>query len=386
MRRPRVALFVETSREYGRRVLAGVTHYLSEHGPWSVYFRPQGLADPPPRWLGGWDGDGILVRTDNPEFGRLVAASGVPAIDLRLGTLGPELPAVGVDNFAVAEIGARHLLDQGFRRFAFCGLHPGENLWADVRRARFAAVVTAAGHACDHFPVPGRPPVHSWDDEQVELGRWLAGLTKPVGVMACYDDRGHQVLDACRAAGVRVPDEVAVVGVDNDAFLCGLSHPPLTSIDVGAERVGYEAAALLARMMAGARRPGRPLMLPPLGLVARQSSDVLAVDDPELVALIRYIRAHACEGARVADAVAASGESYSSLKKRFKALLGRTPKQEIVRVQVERARALLATTDLPVADVASRCGFASPKRLFEVFAARGGVTPGEYRRQSRRPF
>src|SRR5262249_29800449 len=157
--------------------------------------------------------------------------------------------------------------------------------------------------------------------------------------------------------GLRVPDEVAVIGVDNDEFLCHLSSPPLSSVNTGAERVGYEAAALLDRLMAGGRPPTAPILLPPVGVVVRSSTDVVASEDRELAELIRFVRDNACGGLRVEEALRRSSLSPSTMQRRFKALLGRTPKQEILRVQLERAKQLLAETDLTVAEVAAKCGF-----------------------------
>ncbi|WP_439631971.1 XylR family transcriptional regulator [Gemmata sp.] len=379
----RVALLIETSREYGRGLLRGVTRYQRERGPWSLYFEPKGLRELPAAWLGDWDGDGILVRADDRALADAVVRSGIPAVELRFTFTDLPLHSVGIDNAAVVDLAVGHLLECGFRSFAYCGLPPGENAWADYRGEQFLARVRRTGAAGAAYPYPPGHRGRGWERDQQSLAAWLAGLPRPVGVMACNDDRGLQVLDACRRTGLRVPDEVAVVGVDNDEFLCNLSTPPLSSVDVGVERAGYAAAELLERLMAGEGGPPGPVFLPPIGVVVRRSTEVVATADADLARAIRYVRENACTGLRVADVLRQCGRSQSTLQRQFRAVLGRTPKAEIVRVQVERAKQLLASTDLSVGGVAERCGFSHVKRLCGVFRGQTGQSPGQFRKAVR---
>jgi LacI family transcriptional regulator len=384
VRPPHVALLIETSREYGRSLLRGVTRYLHKHGPWLLLFRPAGLTDLAQTWLRDWKGDGLLVRADSAQLLDAVMRTGRPAVELRFAHNHPKIPVVGIDSQAVVELAFHHLWDRGLRHFAFCGLPLGETLWADGRREYFEQLAAEAGSPCSVFAArrEGRRQMLS-EIELTRIADWLVSLKKPVGLMACNDDRGQQVLEACRLRGLQVPDEVAVIGVDNDEFLCNLSSPPLSSVNVGAERIGYEAAALLGRLMTGQRAPVDPVLLPPLGVVVRRSTDMVASEDRELAKLVRFVRENACGGLRVAEALQRSSLSQSTMQRRFKALLGRTPKQEILRIQLERAKQLLAETDLTVADIALKCGFSEMKRLSEVFRAEFGVPPLAYRRQCR---
>ena len=201
--------------------------------------------------------------------------------------------------------------------------------------------------------------------------------------MAGNDDCGQHLLAACLHFGLPVPDQVAVIGVENDELVCELTTPPLSSVILGGEQVGYAAAALLADLMAGKPAPAQPIFLPPLGVLARQSTDVLTNADADLIEVVRFIRNHACQGIRVEQIYSRTSLSPSTLKRRFKQLLGRTPKEEIVRVQLERARELLARTDLSVSDVALKCGFSEPRRLHVVFHQHVGLTPRMYRQKVR---
>jgi LacI family transcriptional regulator len=378
----RVALLIETSREYGRGLLRGIVRYQREHGPWSLYFKPHGLGQPPPDWLASWRGDGILARINDRAMADAVLRTKVPAIDLRssLGDIG--LPIVGIENRDVVKLAVEHFIERGFRHFGFCGTPYGEHRYQDERSDRFAAMLKARGRACDVYRHPGSAAL-SWDEEQEHIAQWLRKLPKPVAVMTCHDDRGQQVLDACLRAELTVPDDVAILGVDNDEFLCNLSTPPLTSIDVDSERIGYEAAALLDRMMRGAKPPKRPRLFPPRGIVVRKSTDITAIGDPHVAKTARLIRDHALAGRKIEDLMQEVPVSRSALFRRFKEHLGRSPKKEATRVRLERAKELLRETTLSVAQIAERVGYAEAKYFIAVFHRAVGTTPLRYRRESK---
>lgn len=211
---------------------------------------------------------------------------------------------------------------------------------------------------------------------------WVRHLAKPCGVMAYYDIRGLQLLEICRSAGVAVPDEVAVVGAGNDELLCDLSEPPMSSVALHGDAAGYQAAALLERMMAGETVDGVHL-IKPTGIVVRQSSDVLAIADPDVSLAVRFIRNHGAEGIKVGDLLRAVPMSRRVLESRFKKLLGHSPHEEILRMQLQRVRQLLEDTDLPLKIIAERAGFKHLQNLRAVFKRHVGQTPGEYRAKHR---
>ncbi|TWT35390.1 Xylose operon regulatory protein [Posidoniimonas corsicana] len=382
---PHVALLIETSREYARGLLRGVATYLRERGPWSIYFEPHGLDDPPPDWLVDWKGDGILARVNSREMADEILATGIPAIDLRGALVGLELPFIGVDNRPIAKLGYQHLRDLGLKNFAFCGTPKGENPNQDLRCQYFVELVEEDGAQC-HVLLgeQQRQRAPSWEDQQQQIAAWLEDLPKPVGIMTCHDDRGQQVLDACRRASISVPDTVALISVDNDSHLCNLSTPPMTSIDVNPSRIGFAAAEMLGKMMRG-KRPAQmtTLLGPPRGIAARRSTEMLAIDDADVELAIRYIRENATSGVRAADVVAQARSRPTTLERRFKSILGRTIKAEITRVRLDRAKLLLAETELNVSAIAVRTGFAEPKYFCEVFRKHQGVTATEYRKRFR---
>lgn len=378
----RVALLIETSNAYARGLLEGVTVYLREHRPWSIYISEHGRGDSVPHWLQGWKGDGILARIENRRIARAVAERKLPTVDLSAARLLHDVPWVETDDAAIARLAFEHLSDRGFRHLGFCGLR--DYKWSAWRCDHFRKLAAAAG--CDCSIHIGRAALRRAADEsadQVDLSKWLGGLPKPVGVFACFDIRGRQVLDACRTAGLRVPDEVAVVGVDNDTVLCELSDPPLSSVAPDTSRTGYVAAGLLDRMMDGQRVASEAHLIPPTRVVARRSTDALAIDDTDVSNAIRFIREHACDGINVAQVLNAVPLSRRALETRFRRLLGRTPHDEIVRVQIERARQLLAGTDLPLKAIATRLGIRHAEYLNVLFRRMTGQAPGAYRREHR---
>ncbi|HVJ86258.1 MAG TPA: DNA-binding transcriptional regulator [Caulifigura sp.] len=381
-----VALLIETSRAYGRGLLRGIVRYQREHGPWSIYFQPRGINDPAPGWLRNWKGDGILARVRDRKMASTIERTGIPCVDLRFAVPGLEMPAVGIDNTTIVRRALDHFLDRGFRRFAVCSYPEGQFAWMDVRTRLFCGLVSQAGFDCQVFTGSAEedasPP--AWELEQSQIAKWVSRLPKPVAIFAVNDDRGLQILDACRRASVHVPDEVSVLGVDNDEFLCGLSTPPLSSVSVNLETVGYRAAELLDGMMRhGVKPPAEPLLLPAGDVVARKSTDSLAIDDPELSKVVRYLREHACEGIRMTDITRATGMERRTLERRMKALFGRSPKDELMRIQIEEAKRLLASTELSIKAISMRTGFANSRYFTQVFRTRVGVAPGQFRHASR---
>jgi LacI family transcriptional regulator len=208
---------------------------------------------------------------------------------------------------------------------------------------------------------------------------WLTSLPKPIGIMACNDFRGQHVLEGCRAARLSVPDEVAVIGVDNEHVICDFCQPPLSSVIPAAERIGFEAAGMLDRLMKGEKLEQRQVRIKPLGVAARQSTDVMAIDDGDVVAALKIIRDRACLGLSVADILREVPIARSSLERRFRKTVGRSPQAEIRGVQMKRARQLLCETDLTLNQIAALTGFKHSEYFSVVFKREVGQTPGQYR-------
>jgi len=244
--------------------------------------------------------------------------------------------------------------------------------------------VTAADRDCHVYELPLRNlSRRSWENDQERLARWIHRQPKPLAIMACSDPRAQRVLEACRRAGVVVPDEVAVIGAGNDEPMCELCDPPLTSVIAGHRQGGYEAARMRDHLMHGGPPRRDPVSVEPLGVVARQSTDVMAIEDADTTAAVRFIREHACEGINVDDVARHCLVSRTELKRRFRRVLGRSIHDQIIGERLKQAEQLLACTELPISQVARKAGFGSQAHMGVVFKARRGKTPGEYRKQSR---
>ena len=383
---PRVALLVESSRSYGREMLMGIARYLRIHGHWSVEFEESEPWVKVPEWFDRWKWDGVIARVQTPAIARAVGALGVPVVDLS-GCL-PDLPfpIIRSDETVVGRMAAEHLLARGFKRFAYCGLNGFD--WSERRRVAFEERLAAAGCQCEVFDTPKRRNSKKDHDQhgkrfEQDLMRWLESLPDQTGLMACNDSRGRQVLNCCRELGIAVPDSLAVIGVDKDEVLCELSCLPLSSVIINAQQIGYDAAALLDRLMAGESAPDTPALVKPIGLAERHSTDVLAIGDRKIASALKYIREHACDdGMDVESLLRAVPLSRSVMERRFSQILGSSPKGEILRVRLGRVCQLLAESGLTLAAVAQLAGFDHPEYMSRLFKKKMGITPGEFRKRA----
>jgi LacI family transcriptional regulator len=380
-----VALLIESSRAYGRSILVGVAKYIRDHEPWFVSRREHKLEDNIPEWFRNWKGDGVITRLDNPKLAGLLRRMKVPVVLLRTPSKNFKVPAVLLDDRAVVRMAFEHLRSRGFRHFAFCGLNGAD--YSDVRRTGFVQLVHEAGFHCHVFKSGRRMKFdtivgyerYGLLQESDEVRRWVKNLPKPIGIMACNDLRGEKILHACRVAEIAVPDEVAVIGVDNDELLCDFSQPALSSVVPNTQRIGYEAAALLNRMMNGKPVSPETVYVEPKGVITRRSTDVLAIEDYQIATAARFIREHACEGVTVQQAAKIAGLSDRTMERRFLKTLGHTPKEEVLRVRLNRAKQLLAETDFSLATIGEKIGFEHTEYLSRIFKRKIGLTPGEFR-------
>lgn len=384
---PRVALLIESSRSYGRDLLMGIAKYVRIQGHWSVEFEEGDPCEQFPQWFDRWQWDGIIARIKTPAIARAVAKCGVPVVDLSGCLPDSAFPTIRSDEKLVGRLAAEHLIERGFKNFAFCGLNGIQ--WSDLRFKGYENRLAESGFSCRVY-APPRPPQQDSTLEYEEHGEiyhqelscWLKSLPTPTGLMACNDSRARQILNCCRDANVVVPDELAVIGVDKDEIFCELSDLPLSSVILNAQQIGYEAAALLDRLMAGECAGTEVVTVKPLGVSARRSTDVLAIEDRHIAGALRCIRERACHGLDVDSLLNAVPLSRSVLERRFAQILGSSPKAEILRVRLNRVSQLLVESDLPLAEVAAMAGFDNPEYMSRLFKKKIGTTPGEFRKQA----
>lgn len=399
---PLVAVILDAARAYDRLIIGGVAQFVRERtaagrgsAAWSLYVEEDPLQKLPD--LASWHGQGIIANFDDRRVAAALAKTDVPIVGVGGGSgwydPASRIPYIYTDNAAIGRLGAEHLLGCGVPSLAFYGYPPGRTSgWSDERAESFRATVEAAGRPCHVFT--GRHGnARRWEALQQELMAWLDSLPKPVGLMACNDPRARHVLEACQRLGLSVPGDVAVLGVDNDQLICELTRPTLSSIDQSARRIGYEAAALLEQMMTARRGEGdatrvmpTKVVVPPIGVVTRVSTDTLASDDKAVVAMLQAVRASPWQKPRVASVAEAHGLSPATLEHRFQAAVGRSIHAEFVRYRMQRLRKLVVETDLPLKTIATQAGFPSLQYMTTFVRRHTGTTPARLRAMERDRF
>lgn len=392
-KRKTVALLIETSNAYARGILEGIVEYQRTRDQWSIFLPELERGARPPSWLTQWKGDGVIARIETEEIAQAVTNLRVPTIDVSAARRVPRIPWVETNDVRVADLAFEHLRTKGFRQFAFCG--PEGFNWSLWRGEQFQSRCKEQGLECHMHWTEFRARTQfidslSTDDSLSPIDRWLKSLPKPVGLFCAFDIQAQIVLDHCRNLGIQVPEEIAVVGVDNDTIVCNLAHPSITSVIPDAKGAGQWAARLLDDWMEQSPKrttKGPPksmqdsILLEPLGVEARQSTDVTAVSNAEITAAIRFIKEHACDGIDVSDVLQQIPLSRRKLEYQFLEATGITPHEMMTRVRMEKVRQLLQDTELSLEEIADRCGFEHPEYMSVVFKRRYHITPGKYRKQ-----
>ncbi len=292
-----------------------------------------------------------------------------------------DIPSVDTNPVKIGKMVAEHLLDRGLRNFAFCGFD--DMPWSETRKEYFAKRVAEAGFKTHFYKQPASKSMRTWQKEQRRMAEWLRSLPKPCGLMACNDDRGQHAIEACKMVDLKVPEDVAVIGVDNDELICDLTEPPLTSVALDVEKAGYKAAELLDKLMAGKKVENQKITVEPTHVVGRQSTDILAIDDIAVSEAVRFIRNNSNRPIQVGDIIAAVLVSRRSLEQRFRNIIGRSIFREIRRARVERISNMLVETNLPIAQIALDLGFSGIDHIARYFYAEKGTSPQAYRKSHR---
>jgi len=373
----RVAAVIDLSVAMGHHqgVFAGIARYAQEHANWDCVVQPFLRTLEKARGETGYHG--VVGRTSD-ELVRQAAKASVPLV-----SVWSTLPCVLPDWEALGRMAAEHLLQRGLRRFAFQGFTKG--LGTQLALASFKDVLRAAKCGCTAMTCLPQcnETARGWNGYTERLERWIGRWKPPLGVFVIQDIYCRQVANACLHAGLRIPEDVALVGFGNEPLVCLHPEPSLSSFDAGFERIGYEAAALLDRLMDGKPAPETPILVEPMKLVVRRSTDVYVVDDPLVAAALRFIAHHSHEGIRVSDVAKNVHTTVRSLERHFNAATGRTMMDEISRLRLERAKRLLVESAEPIYRVAMACGFEDVKHFHRMFRAVEGTAPREYRLRMR---
>lgn len=387
--RPHVAVLTETTHTAGRNILRGIAQYVREHEPWSIYYAPRSIGQKAPPWLSQWKGDGIIARISSEPIMEELKNLGIPFVDVIGGMADyPGVPRIVASDEGIGRKAATYFMNNGFRHFALLGMR--NEIWSAARKIGYFNTLHENGFNVKerllpsfYDPASGEYRRRPWEKIEEELASWAATLETPCAVFCANDDLGRYLTEACRRAGIAIPDELALLGVDNDDLFCELCDPPLSSIDANHFGIGYEAAAMLDHMIQGKKAPNHPTHVPAGEIVVRESADVLAIDDVNLATAVHFIRRHACEGIRVDDVAANAFLSRSVLQRRFKATLGQTVNERILMEKLAHARDLLANTALPIVEVAEKSGFRHQEYMGAAFRKHLGTTPSRFRKNNR---
>lgn len=372
-----VILPIESSRSSGRELLRGIAQYSRLHGPWTFYWEPGGVDEVFAR-LKNLNADGIIMR----DAYRLddVLQYGFPVIVVgHYLAKHPELVNITPDSMAIGKLAADHLLQCGFRHFGFCGFD--DRPWSTERCKYFVQCIEEEGYSVQVYKQPYVPRKVTWQKEQKIMVKWLQSLPKPLGLFATNDDRCQQALQACKIAGIQVPEDIAIIGADNDELICGLSDPPLSSVSINFERAGYEGAAMLDRLMQGNKDNMDDIIIHATHVVIRQSTDFTCVDDPYVAQAVRYIRQHSKENISVDDVVDAVPLSRRVLEKRFADKLNRSILNEIRRVRTNLISQMLVETNLSVSQIADALDFQGDEHISRYFRMEKKLSPLQFRKR-----
>jgi LacI family transcriptional regulator len=380
---PKVALLVETARGFGRNFLRGVARYSELYGPWDFLIRAGDFEEVVPQ-IQNWGGTGIIARITSERMARQILKCGLPTIALglseeqrRRGSPLAHLNNVGSKPAQIAQMAVEYFRDRCFSQFAYVGVP--KRPWSIARETEYVRVLGRRG-ITPHIYGQGRSSrTRQWEYEQKDMARWISHLPKPIGVLVCNDDRGREVLQACMLAGVRVPEDVAVLGVDNDTVFCELAQPPLSSIELNAEGAGFRAAELLDAMMDGQRISHQEIEVEAVSVVGRRSTEAVAVEDPLLSKALRFIHENRGAPIAVADVIGHVGISRRGLENRFRDSLKRSILDEIQNVRLDESKRLLRDSSLSITYVALSAGFTTTTYFSEFFRLRVGMTPRQYR-------
>ncbi len=369
---PLLGIRVGTNTRMGREIYRGICRYVRTHTRWRLAIdasnRTAETALP--------SSDAYIVAAWTDEVRDWAVSLTVPVVNVSSRRDVPALHQVRVDDHAIGRLAAQYLLERAMKRFGFVG--PLDEPQSEQRMNGFSEFLDARELTCQTFPWAATTGGFDWS----RLMDWLRSRQFPIAIVCNNDETGRLVTQACWECGIAVPEQVAVLGTDNDDVFCDASQPALSSIETGTARVGMEAARYIDLMLTGKSPEPRDLRIPPMNVRERASTDIVAIDDPELAAALQFIREHACDGITVDDALKVTGLNRRLLERRFKEHVGCSPLEQIHRVRMNRAHDLLTNTNLPLKQVAQKSGFAYLQTFYRTFTSHFGESPGGVRRKS----
>jgi len=374
----RIAILVETSLASGRQILSGIAHYLQTQEGLSVFLHSGPLGEMNPTSLIDWQGDGIIARVLNPDIADLLEQTGLPTVDVLGNVPGQRFPLVKCNNQMIGTMVAESFIQSGFRNFGVIGL--SGTSWSIDREIAFrhTAARYSGSQESLHFKATDSEEVHIPATMEA-LRNWLPTLAKPIGIFVTSDQLAPMLFEVAHELNLRIPEDISVIGVDNDATYCELCRPALSSVAPNHEQVGYVAAQMLDQMIAGTLPVDNSIEINPRMIHHRRSSSSLVVDDPNIASALAHIRLHACNGLSIDQVAQHCGLSRSVLQRRFRSELDRTVGELILTEKLNRAKRLLLQSNLSINEIAEQSGFNCQEYMSHVFRKHLQQTPNQFR-------
>lgn len=380
----KIMILIESSRAFGRNLLKGISQYTRLYGPWEIYRVPPFYRDPFGKenalaMIHDWGADGLILR-ENKGFKDKIHPDIPTVISSESEEYIPGCGHIIGDHEAIGKMAAEHLIQLGFKHFAFCGFD--DMYWSRKRCKGFCETVEARGYDVDVYKQPPLSPSLLWEKEQHYIVEWLKTLPVPTGLMACADERSEQILQACKIIGLKIPNEIAIIGADDDELICDMCYPTLSSIAFNTCNVGFKAAELLEKMIkSDPPEAERVVKLQPAHITTRQSTDVFAIDDMIVAHALHYIKNN-CHKHLSVDIVAdAVFVSRRRLERKFRDTLKISIHQQIVKYRIEKVEQLLIESDLSLSQIASKLDFTNYRQIDRYFKKYKGITPSEFCKQ-----
>ncbi|MEN6385369.1 MAG: XylR family transcriptional regulator [Phycisphaerales bacterium] len=375
---PKIILMMEPIGEYVQGLLRGIAQYSNTNGPW-VFFREPGKHEGTLPQLSPELADGIIAKIPNTVWARKKIPQSVPTILIGYREIVHGMPQIFGDTEAIGKLAAEYFLNKGFRNFAFCGFD--EFHWSRERGKSFKLFLESKKYKIHFYKNLKGTKRKSWQLEQEDIAKWLKTLPKPIAILACNDDRGQHLITACKLAKLRIPEETSILGVDNDKFVCALTNPPLSSIALGSEKAGFEAAQLLSKMMKTKKMIYSNVIVHPTHIVNRQSTDIIAIEDAMMSDAINYIQKNANMDISVDDVAEEVMVSRRRLERKFRNLLNKSVYEEIRHIRVNNIISMLLETNLTIAQIGLAMGFKDITHTGRYFKEETGLSPLAYRQK-----
>jgi LacI family transcriptional regulator len=380
----KIILLSDLSEEYNKSILKGITRYSKDHGPWTfckmpTYYRETIGIDGILKWAQEWEADGIIGQFYNDEEVEKFTQANIPVIAQDFKERFTDIPNITGDYRETGRLGANYFLRKGFKNFAFYGF--GNIVWSRERAEGFEKRIQEAGFNVHYYEHKDPDAIDLWYYKPSALSEWLKSLPKPIALMTCDDNQGHHIAEAAKHAGIRIPDEVAVLGVDNDEMVCELSDTPLSSIELDAEKGGYEAARLMEQMVEEKTCYGPDVIVKATQVVTRRSTDIFASKDKYIVNALKYIHGNLDKNLKVDQVLKEVPLSRRSLEKRFMLTTGYPVYEYIYNQRIEKFTQKLLETDMTIFEIALDLGLSDSKNIARQFKQVKGLTPMEYRKK-----